>query len=118
MKFMVLVKASVESEAGAAPKPELVEQMDRFNEQLAASGHLVETAGLTRSAEGARLRWFDGLAEPEVVDGPFAETKELVAGVWILRGESVAEIVGLMKQAPNPDRQAGTIEIRPMVESR
>ncbi|MGW7532926.1 YciI family protein [Amycolatopsis sp. NPDC054798] len=114
MRFMVLVKASEDSEAGAAPSAELLEQMGRFNTELAESGHLVQAAGLTPSAEGARLLWFDGEAEPSVVDGPFAETKELVAGVWILEGESLAEIVELMKRAPNPDRQAGTVEIRPM----
>ena len=117
MRFMVLVKASAESEAGAPPSAELIEQMNQFNAELAESGHLVQTAGLTPSAEGARLLWFEGEAEPNVVDGPFAETKELVAGVWILEGESVAEIVELMKRAPNPDRQAGTIEIRPMVDA-
>ncbi|WP_033294420.1 YciI family protein [Amycolatopsis jejuensis] len=117
MKFMVLVKANAASEAGAVPSRELIEQMNRFNEELASSGHLVQTAGLTPSAEGARLLWFEGDSEPEVVDGPFAETKELVAGVWILQGESVAEIVELMKRAPNPDRQAGTVEIRPMIDA-
>ncbi|MET9261411.1 YciI family protein [Amycolatopsis sp. NPDC004079] len=114
MRFMVLVKASKESEAGAAPSAELIEQMGQFNTELAESGHLVQAAGLTPSSAGARLLWFDGDAEPSVVDGPFAETKELVAGVWILEGESLAEIVELMKRAPNPDRQAGTVEIRPM----
>ncbi|MBB4687869.1 YciI family protein [Amycolatopsis jiangsuensis] len=117
MRFMVLVKAGAESEAGTPPSPELVEQMDLFNEQLAASGHLVRTAGLTPSSEGARLVWSAGQPEPAVVDGPFAETKELVAGVWILEGSSVAEIVELMRRAPNPQLRAGTVEIRPMVGS-
>ncbi|WP_020664346.1 YciI family protein [Amycolatopsis benzoatilytica] len=114
MKFLVMVKASEASEAGEPPSPELAEQMGRFNEELVASGHFVQAAGLTPSAEGARLLWFEGDRTPQLVDGPFAETKELVAGVWILQGESVAEIVELMKRAPNPDRQAGIVEIRPL----
>jgi len=114
MKFLVMVKASAASEAGEPPSPELIEQMGRFNEELVASGHLVQAAGLTPSAEGARLLWFEGDQTPQLVDGPFAETKELVAGLWILRGESVAEIAELMKRAPNPDRSAGTVEIRPL----
>jgi hypothetical protein len=111
---MVMVKASAESEAGKPPSAELIEQMTQFNNELVASGHLVQAAGLTPSAEGARLLWFDGDAEPSVLDGPFAETKELVAGLWVLEGESLAEIVEVMKRAPNPARQAGVVEIRPM----
>lgn len=117
MRFMVLVKADADSEAGIPPSTELIEQMGRFNEQLAASGHLVQAAGLTPSATGARLVWSAGQPEPAVVDGPFAETKELVAGVWVLEGSSVEEIVELMRRAPNPQLRAGTIEIRPVSAS-
>jgi hypothetical protein len=116
MRFMVMVKASAGSEAGEPPSPVLMEQMAKFNDELAASGHLLGAEGLTPSSQGARL-WFSGEGDVEVVDGPFAETKELVAGVWILQGESLAEIVELMKRVPNPERQPGTVEIRPLFET-
>ncbi|MDT8911028.1 YciI family protein [Amycolatopsis sp. PS_44_ISF1] len=115
MRFMVMVKASPESEAGRLPSERLIAEMTEFNDKLAASGHLLSAEGLTPSSQGARL-WFSGEGAPEVIDGPFAETKELVAGLWILRGESLEEIVELMKRAPNPDGQPGTVEIRPLVE--
>ncbi|WP_326566669.1 YciI family protein [Amycolatopsis rhabdoformis] len=116
MRFLVMVKATADSEAGNMPSRELIEQMGKFNEELAASGHLVQAEGLTPSSAGARLVYFEGEPQPQVVDGPFAETKELVAGVWLLQGESLAEIVELLKRAPNPDLTAGSLEIRPLIE--
>ncbi|MET7991365.1 YciI family protein [Amycolatopsis sp. NPDC005232] len=115
MRFLAMVKANADSEAGVMPSAELMAQMTKFNEELAASGHLVQAEGLAPSSKGARLVYFDGEPQPQVVDGPFAETKELVAGLWVLQGESVAEIVELLKRAPNPDLQAGVVEIRPLV---
>lgn len=85
MRFMVMVKANEQSEAGQLPSAELITEMGKFNDELAASGHLLQAEGLTPSSQGARL-WFSGEGEAEVVDGPFAETKELVAGLWILQG--------------------------------
>ncbi|MGW4483362.1 YciI family protein [Amycolatopsis sp. NPDC004368] len=115
MRFLVMVKATADSEAGIMPSRELIDQMTKFNEELAASGHLLAAEGLLPSSAGARLVYFEGEPEPQVVDGPFAETKELVAGVWILQGESLREIVELLSRAPNPDLGAGSVEIRPLI---
>ena len=111
MRFMVMVKANGESEAGIEPSSEDFDEMIKFNERLGAEGRIVFAEGLTSSSEATRV-WFDGDAEPKVTDGPFAETKELVAGFWILNGESLEEIVELMKQLPCSDDQVGVIEIR------
>lgn len=116
MRFMVMVKASPESEAaGFQPGAELLAEMSKFNERLLNEGRIVLAEGLTSSAEGVRVV-FEGDAEPKVIDGPFAETKELVAGFWVLNGESLEEIVELMKQAPNPEAQGGVMEIRTIGE--
>jgi hypothetical protein len=111
MRFMVMVKANAESETGTEPTSEDFEEMIKFNERLGAEGRIVLAEGLTPSSEATRV-WFDGDAEPRVTDGPFAETKELVAGVWILNGESLEDIVELMKQMPCTDDQVGVLEIR------
>jgi hypothetical protein len=112
MRFLVMVKASPESEAaGFQPSAELLAEMGKFNERLMADGRIELAEGLTSSAEGVRVV-FEGDAEPKVIDGPFAETKELVAGFWVLNGESLEEVVELMKQAPNPEEQGGVMEIR------
>ncbi|MEU8631747.1 YciI family protein [Amycolatopsis sp. NPDC048633] len=115
MRFLVMVKATPESEAGAGPSLEELETMSKFNEELLNEGRIVLAEGLTSSAEGVRVL-FDGDAEPKLIDGPFAETKELVAGVWVLNGESLEDVVALMKRAPNPDARGGVIEIRPISE--
>jgi hypothetical protein len=116
MRFLVMVKASDESEtSGYAPSAVLLEEMSKFNEQLLADGRIVLAEGLTASSEGVRVV-FEGDAEPKLIDGPFAETKELVAGVWVLNGESLEDVVELMKRAPNPEEQGGVIEIRPIAE--
>jgi len=111
MRFMVMVKGSEESESGDQPSKENFEAMIKFNERLAAEGRIVLAEGLTTSSEAVRV-WFDGDAEPRVTDGPFAETKELVAGVWILNGESLQDVVELMLQCPNPENSGGVLEIR------
>ncbi|MET8852667.1 YciI family protein [Amycolatopsis sp. NPDC004625] len=116
MRFLVMVKASPESEAaGFQPSAEDLAEMAKFNDRLFGEGRIVLLDGLTASAEGARVV-FDGEAEPKVIDGPFTETKELVAGFWVLNGESLDDVVALMKQAPNPGEKSGVLEIRPISE--
>ncbi|WP_103351163.1 YciI family protein [Amycolatopsis sp. CA-128772] len=116
MRFLVMVKASPASEAPAfQPSSEELAEMARFNERLFDEGRIVFTEGLTSSAEGARVV-FDGDVEPKVIDGPFAETKELVAGFWVLNGESLDDVVALMRQVPCLGEQSGVLEIRPISE--
>jgi hypothetical protein len=115
MRFLVMVKASPESEAGIGPSTEELETMARFNEELANDGRIVFAEGLTPSSEGVRVL-FEGDAEPKVIDGPFAESKELVAGIWVLNGESLEDVVALMRRAPNPEAKGGVIEIRAIAE--
>ncbi|QKV77733.1 YciI family protein [Amycolatopsis sp. Hca4] len=114
MRFLVIVKAGPESEAaGFQPSAEELTEMTKFNERLFAEGRFELAEGLTPSSEGARVI-FEGDAEPKVIDGPFAETKELIAGFWVLKGESLEEAVALMKQVPNLGPGEGVLEIRPI----
>jgi hypothetical protein len=113
MRFAVLVKASKESEAGVIPSSELLSEMGKFNEQLAKDGVLLAGEGLHASSKGARLR-FDG-GRTTVTDGPFAETKELVAGFWIVQGKSKEEVVERFTLAPFDGGQV--IEIRQIFEA-
>jgi hypothetical protein len=115
MRFLVMVQANPESEAGIGPRAEDLATMARFNDQLFADGRIVFAEGLTPSSEGVRVV-FEGEAEPKVIDGPFAETKELIAGVWLLNGESLEDVVELMKRTPCFDVQGGVMEIRPVSE--
>ncbi|WP_166215769.1 YciI family protein [Pseudomonas atagonensis] len=111
MRFMILVKASADSEAGVMPSEELLTAMGNFNEELAKAGILVAADGLHPSSKGARVR-FSG-ANRTVIDGPFIETKELVAGYWIWDVKSKEEAIEWVKRCPNP--MPGTdsdIEIR------
>ncbi|HEU0079973.1 MAG TPA: YciI family protein [Longimicrobiaceae bacterium] len=111
MKFMILVKASADSEAGVLPGTELLAEMGRYNEELVKAGVLLAGEGLHPSSKGARVR-FSG-SERTVIDGPFAETKELIAGFWIFQVKSKEEAIEWVKRAPNP--MPGTepeIEIR------
>lgn len=112
MRFAVLVKASNESEAGVLPSSEMLTEMGKFNEQLAKDGVLLAGDGLHPSSKGTRLR-FDG-GRTTVIDGPFTETKELVAGFWIVQGKSKEEIVERFMHAPFDGGQV--IEIRPVYE--
>jgi hypothetical protein len=100
MRFMMLVKASKDSEAGVLPPTELLIEMGRFNEELVKAGVLLAGDGLQASSKGARVK-FSGNTRT-VVDGPFAETKELVAGYWIIQVKSLAEAVEWAKRCPNP----------------
>ena len=112
MRFAVLVKANNDSEAGVLPSSELLTEMGRFNEQLAKDGVLLAGEGLQATSKGARLR-FDG-GRTTVTDGPFTETKELVAGFWIVQGKSKEEIVERFMHAPFDGGQV--IEIRQIFE--
>lgn len=111
---MVLVKATEESESGLPPEPEMFEAMGRFNEALAEAGILVAADGLKPSSYGRRVA-FDG-AERTVIDGPFAATRELVAGFWIWEVADLAEAVAWAKSCPNPMPGPSEIEIRPFYE--
>ena len=116
MRFMILVKASKDSEAGVLPSAELLTAMGKFNEQLVKAGVMVAGEGLQSSAKGARVR-FSG-SKRTVIDGPFAETRELIAGFWIFQVKSKEEAIEWVKRAPNP--MPGTeseIEIRQIFEA-
>ncbi len=113
MRVMVIVKASRESEAGQMPSQRVLTDMGKFNEQLANAGVMVAGEGLQPTSRGKRVR-FSG-AERTVIDGPFAETKELIAGYWVWRVKSIDEAVDWLKRAPF---DGGTeIEIRPIFEA-
>ncbi|MGW4060169.1 YciI family protein [Amycolatopsis sp. NPDC004747] len=116
MRFMVIVKQNEDSEAGKGPSAELLEQMGKFNEELVKAGVLLAGEGLTPSSQGARVV-FSGTEEPKVVDGPFAETKELVGGFWILQCRDRDECIEWVKRMPNPEGQAGEVEIRRVAEA-
>ena len=114
MKVMVLVKASKSSEAGILPSSALLAAMGKFNEELVKAGVMLAGDGLRPSAQGKRVR-FSG-ANRTVIDGPFAETKELVAGFWLWQVRSMDEAVEWVKRCPNPMPEDSEIEIRPHYE--
>jgi hypothetical protein len=111
MRFMVLVKASKESEAGVLPSKELLTEMGKFNEELVKAGVMLAGDGLQSSAKGARVR-FTG-KKTSVIDGPFPETKELVAGFWLWKCASLQEAIDWLKRAPFQDTE---VEIRQIFE--
>ena len=114
MRFMILVKATKSSEAGILPSDELLAEMGKFNEELGKAGVLLASEGLQPSSKGARVR-FSG-ANRTVIDGPFSETKELVAGFWLWQVKSMEEAIAWVKRCPNPHKEEGEIEIRPVFE--
>lgn len=114
MRVMVLVKATKDSEAGTMPSTELLEAMGKYNEELIKAGIMQAGEGLQPSAKGKRIA-FDG-AKRTVIDGPFAETKELVAGFWIWTVKDMAEAVEWVKRCPNPMPGPSEIEIRQVFE--
>lgn len=115
MRVMVLVKATSESEAGKMPTTELMAAMGRFNEELVRAGVMAGGDGLKPSSRGKRVQ-FSG-PQRTVVDGPFTETKELVAGYWLWNVKSMEEAVEWVKRCPNPMESDSEIEIRPLYEA-
>jgi hypothetical protein len=111
MRFMIIVKANAESEAGKLPTAQELTEMTKFNEELAKAGVMLEGEGLHASAKGARVRFGEG--KPKVIDGPFAETKELIAGFWIWSVKSKEEAIEWLKRAPFKE---GEVEIRQVFE--
>ena len=115
MRFMILVKATKESEAGVMPTHEELAAMGKFNEELVKAGVLLAGEGLHPSSKGARIR-FDG-GRRTVIDGPFAETKELVAGFWLIQVKDLAEAIEWMKRVPFTGQPESEIEIRQVFEA-
>lgn len=114
MRFMIIIKATPTSEAGVMPDQKLLEAMGKFNEELVASGIMLAGEGLQPSTKGARVR-FTG-DKRTVIDGPFSETKELVAGFWIWQCKSIEEALEWVKRCPNPFNEESEIEIRQVFE--
>jgi len=116
MRFMAIVKATKDSEAGILPSKELLAAMGKFNEEMVKAGVLLAGEGLQASSKGARVR-FSG-AKRTVIDGPFAETKELIAGFWLLQVKSKEEAIEWIKSCPSPfENQESEIEIRQVFEA-
>src|SRR6185312_9061957 len=112
MRFMILVKANAESEAGKLPTAQDLAEMTKFNEELAKAGVMLAGEGLHSSARGVRVRFGEG--KPKVIDGPFTETKELIAGFWIWNVKSKEEAIEWLKRAPFKE---GEVEIRQVFEA-
>src|SRR5262245_24522512 len=110
MKFMMIVKANKESEAGKMPDEKLLSAMGKYNEELMKAGVLLDLAGLHPSSKGVRIRISGD--KRTVIDGPFAETKELIAGYWIIQVKSREEAIDWAKRVPNPHAEGGEIEVR------
>lgn len=111
MKFIVLIKANADSEAGAMPSEQLLTEMGAYNEELLSAGVMKSGEGLYPSSKGARV-FFSPDGTTSALDGPFAETKELIAGFWIWECASLDEAVGWARKCPNPDKVDSQIEIR------
>lgn len=114
MRFLIIVKATKDSEEGKPPDPKMLAEMGAFNEELVKAGVMLAGEGLRASSEGARVR-FSGKTRT-VIDGPFSETKELVAGFWIFRVNSKEEAIEWVKRAPNPSDEDCEVEIRQIAE--
>ena len=115
MRFMIIVKASKDSEAGVMPSEKLLAEMGKFNEELAHAGVLLAADGLHPTSKGARVK-FSGNTRT-VVDGPFTETKDLIAGLWLWNVKSKAEAIEWVKRCPNPHNEDSEIEIRQVFEA-
>lgn len=114
MKVMVIVKANKDSEAGVMPSEQLLTEMGNFNEELVKAGVMLAGEGLQASSKGARVRFSGG--KTSVIDGPFAETKELIAGYWLWQVKSMEEAIGWVRRCPNPHGEDCEIEIRQVFE--
>ena len=115
MRFMILVKATKDSEAGVMPSVQLLTEMGKFNEELVKAGVMLAGEGLQPSSKGARVK-FSG-SKRTVIDGPFAETKELIAGFWLWQVKSKKEAIEWVKRCPNPMKGESEIEIRQVFEA-
>ncbi len=115
MRVMVMIKANEDSEAGVMPSEELLTAMGKYNEELVNAGVMLAGDGLKASSEGARVRFDKG--EQKVIDGPFAETKELLAGYWVLEVKSLDEAIEWVKRVPADPNETSEIEIRPVFET-
>ena len=114
MRFMILIKATKDSEAGVMPSERLLTEMGKFNEELVKAGVMLAGEGLQPSSKGARVK-FSG-AKRTVIDGPFAETKELLAGFWLWQVKSKEEAIEWVKRCPNPHNEEAEVEIRQIFE--
>ena len=114
MRFMVIIKANQDTEAGVMPSEALLAEMGQFNEELVKAGVMLSGDGLHPSSRGARIK-FSG-DQRIVTDGPFAETKELIAGFWIWKVKSLEEAIEWVKRCPNPMNEETEVEIRPVFE--
>ncbi len=116
MKYMILLKANVDSEAGIAPAEEVINEMGKFNEELVNAGVLLAGEGLQQSSTGARVK-FSRDGKKTITDGPFAETKELIAGFWILQVKSKDEAIEWARRIPNPGWAEFEVEVRKVMEA-
>ena len=114
MRFMVIIKANEDTEAGVMPSEQLLTEMGKYNEELVRAGVLLAGEGLHPSSKGARVH-FSG-AKRKVVDGPFAETKELIAGFWLIQVKSKEEAIQWVKKIPNPTGEESVVELRQVFE--
>jgi hypothetical protein len=115
MRFMIMIKATKETEAGVMPDEKMLKEMGAFNEQLVKAGIMLDGEGLQPTSKGARVRYSG--SKRSVTEGPFAETKEIVAGFWIWRTKSLNEAIEWAKRCPNPTGAEGEIEIRQVFET-
>ena len=115
MRFMIMVKANADSEAGKMPSEELLTEMGKYNEELVKAGVMLAGEGLHPSSKGARVR-FSG-KDRTVIDGPFAETKELIAGFWLIQAKSKEEALEWVKRIPNPMGEESEVEVRQVFEA-
>ncbi len=115
MRFMILIKATKDSEAGVMPSERLLTEMGNFNEELVKAGVMLAGEGLHPTSKGARVRFAGG--QRNVIDGPFAETKELIAGYWVWQCKSLQEAIDWVKRCPNPYNEDGEVEIRQIFEA-
>jgi hypothetical protein len=115
MRVIVMIKANKDSEAGVMPSERLISEMMKYNEELVKAGVMLAGEGLHPSSKGARVKSAKG--KITVIDGPFTETKELIAGFWIWQVKSMEEAIEWAKRMPNPDNEDGEVEIRPVFET-
>jgi hypothetical protein len=115
MRFMILIKATKDTEAGALPDQKMLAEMGKFNEELVKAGVMLAGEGLQPSSKGARVKFSGG--KHTVIDGPFAETKELICGFWVWQVKSKEEAIEWVKRCPNPNNEDTEIEIRQIFEA-